>query len=100
MAAAVVGTWRLKRWETRTADGTVRYPLDEDAISLSPDQPAELVWIREGTRPAEGWRSQHLVPEDGYVGAIAVPGRDVRLKCFSWMPDHSAVLAEKQIRSA
>ena len=32
MAASVVGTWRLKRWETRAADGRVRYPLGEDAV--------------------------------------------------------------------
>ena len=32
MAESVVGTWRLKRWETRAADGTVRYPLGEDAV--------------------------------------------------------------------
>ncbi len=32
MAPSVVGTWRLKRWETRTADGRVRYPLGPDAV--------------------------------------------------------------------
>jgi hypothetical protein len=32
MAGSVVGTWRLKRWETRTADGQVTYPLGPDAV--------------------------------------------------------------------
>ena len=32
MAAAVVGTWRLKRWETRAADGRISYPLGPDAV--------------------------------------------------------------------
>ena len=32
MPAEVVGTWRLKRWETRAADGRVSYPLGPDAI--------------------------------------------------------------------
>ena len=71
----------VKAW----GDG-LSFPLDEFAVSLSPDRPAELVWIREGTRPEEEWRLQHLVPEDGYVGAVAVPGRDVQLRCFSWPP--------------
>ncbi len=31
-AASVVGTWRLLRWETRTADGQVGYPLGADAV--------------------------------------------------------------------
>ena len=32
MSGSVVGTWRLKLWETRTADGRVAYPLGRDAI--------------------------------------------------------------------
>ncbi len=32
MAGSVVGTWRLKLWETSTADGRVAYPLGPDAV--------------------------------------------------------------------
>jgi hypothetical protein len=32
MAGSVVGTWRLKRWEARAADGSVAYPLGPDAL--------------------------------------------------------------------
>ena len=32
MSGSVVGTWRLKRWETRAADGRVAYPLGPDAV--------------------------------------------------------------------
>ena len=32
MAGSVVGTWRLKGWETHTADGRVAYPLGRDAV--------------------------------------------------------------------
>jgi hypothetical protein len=32
MIESVVGTWRLKLWETRTADGRVAYPLGRDAV--------------------------------------------------------------------
>jgi hypothetical protein len=32
MAGSVVGTWRLKRWETRTADERGAYPLGLDAV--------------------------------------------------------------------
>ncbi len=32
MTGSVVGTWRLKLWETRTADGRVAYPLGPDAV--------------------------------------------------------------------
>ncbi|HEV2124104.1 MAG TPA: lipocalin-like domain-containing protein [Chloroflexota bacterium] len=32
MTATVVGTWRLRQWETHTADGQVSYPLGSDAL--------------------------------------------------------------------
>jgi hypothetical protein len=32
MTGSAVGTWRLKLWETRTADGRVAYPLGRDAV--------------------------------------------------------------------
>ncbi len=32
MPAEVVGTWRLKVWQTRTADGCVGYPLGRDPL--------------------------------------------------------------------
>ncbi len=32
MPPSVVGTWRLRLWETRTADGDVKYPLGRDAV--------------------------------------------------------------------
>jgi hypothetical protein len=32
MTGSVVGTWRLKLWETRTPDGRVAYPLGRDAV--------------------------------------------------------------------
>ena len=32
MTGSVVGTWRLKLWETRTTDGRVTYPLGRDAV--------------------------------------------------------------------
>ncbi len=32
MMAPVVGTWRLKLWETRTAAGELHYPLGRDAV--------------------------------------------------------------------
>ena len=32
MTVSVAGTWRLRLWETRTADGRVAYPLGRDAV--------------------------------------------------------------------
>ncbi len=32
LASSVVGTWRLRRWESRTEDGRVSYPMGPDTI--------------------------------------------------------------------
>ena len=32
MTPSVVGTWRLKQWETHSADGRISYPLGPNAI--------------------------------------------------------------------
>ena len=41
MSDSVVGTWRLKRWETRDAEGRVAYPLGPNAVGY-------LIYTPEG----------------------------------------------------
>ena len=45
MSAWVVGTWRLRRWETRTADGCVTYPLGPDAVGYLSYTPEGYVFV-------------------------------------------------------
>ncbi len=45
MASSVVGTWRLRRWETRTSDGSVGYPLGPDAAGYLSYTPEGYVFV-------------------------------------------------------
>lgn len=45
MAGSVVGTWRLKRWETRHADGRVTCPLGPDAVGYLVYTPGGFVSV-------------------------------------------------------
>lgn len=45
MAAAVVGTWRLRTWETQAADGQIRYPLGPDAVGYLSYTPEGYVFV-------------------------------------------------------
>ncbi len=51
MQPSVVATWRLQLWETRTADGAVRFPLGRDAVgylSYTPDGYVFVAMMRAG----------------------------------------------------
>jgi hypothetical protein len=50
----LVGAWRLVSWENRSADGTVTYPLGEDAagfILYTDDGCMAVAIMRAGRRP-------------------------------------------------
>ena len=54
MSGSVVGTWRLKLWETRDPDGRVGYPLGPDALGYliyTPGGHMSAAMMRTG-RPA------------------------------------------------
>ncbi len=67
MTASVVGTWRLKLWETRSADGRIDYPLGPDPVGylsytqgghmfvamMRPDRPAFSTTDLLGGTPEE-----------------------------------------------
>ena len=49
--SSVVGTWRLQRWETKTAEGQVSYPLGPDALgylTYTPDGHVFVAIMRSG----------------------------------------------------
>ena len=54
---SVVGTWRLKRWEARGADGQVAYPLGPDALGsliYTPGGHMSVAMMRAGRPPFAG----------------------------------------------
>ena len=57
MTGSVVGTWRLKRWETRAPDGEVWCPLGPDAVgylTYTPGGHMSVAMMRAGRPPFAG----------------------------------------------
>lgn len=51
--------------------------LEKVEISLTPEQPAKLITDEE-------WSLIELLPADNYVGAVAVAGQNLHLKCWQY----------------
>ncbi len=51
--------------------------LEKVEISLTPEQPAKLITDEE-------WSLIELLPADNYVGAVAVAGQKLHLKCWQY----------------
>ncbi len=74
MSESVVGIWRLKRWETRDADGRVAYPLGRDAVGYliyTPGGHVSVSIMRAGRPPFAG---DDLLGGTGEERAAAVAG--------------------------
>ncbi|MDP9363809.1 MAG: lipocalin-like domain-containing protein [Chloroflexota bacterium] len=81
MSQSVVGTWRLKRWEARDADGNVAYPLGPDAVGYlvyTPDGHVSVAMMRADRPPFAGDDLLGGTPEElaaAAAGYVAYCGR-------------------------
>ena len=81
MADSVVGTWRLKRWETRAANGQVAHPLGPDALGYliyTPGGHVAISIMRAGRAPFAGDDLIGGTPEEraaAAAGYVAYGGR-------------------------
>ena len=81
MPGSVVGTWRLKRWETRDAHGRVAYPLGPDALgylTYTPGGHVSVAMMRAGRAPFAGGDLLGGTPEEraaAAAGYVAYCGR-------------------------
>jgi 4'-phosphopantetheinyl transferase len=64
-----------------TGEGLLR-PLDSFDVTLEPHEPARLLACAEGD--PERWDLRAFAPAPGYVGAVAVSGRDWSLHVGEW----------------
>ncbi len=75
--------WTRKEAFIKAMGEGLSFPLDEFDVSLSPEEPAALLGIRNDTLEAARWSLQALPVEDGYVAALATQGHDWQLKCWT-----------------
>ncbi len=68
--------WTRKEAYLKAMGAGLTHSLKNFEVSLG--RKAELLWIKEGN--TEDWTLQHLEPAKGYVGAVAIAGKDVEVK--------------------
>ena len=68
--------WTRKEAYLKAKGAGLTYSLKNFEVSLG--RKAELLWIKEGK--IKDWTLRHLEPAKGYVGAVAIAGKNVEVK--------------------
>ena len=71
--------WTRKEAFIKAVGTGLSAPLKAFEVSLEPDTPARLCRVSGSERVAASWTMEALQPATGYVGALAVRRRDVRV---------------------
>jgi 4'-phosphopantetheinyl transferase len=76
--------WTRKEAYIKARGEGLSLPLSRFDVSLLPGEPAALLSTYDDPREASRWSLRDLPVGPGYVAAIAVEGRDWRLRCWRW----------------
>lgn len=93
---AFFACWTRKEAYIKARGEGLTFPLDQFEVSLVPGGTAALLTTRPDAEEASHWSLRHLDPAPGYVGALAVAGRDCRLRCWQW-PDEGPGRSRKEL---
>ena len=85
-AGAFFAGWTRKEAYVKARGDGLALGLEGFAVSLAPGEPARLVQTAEAPSEVQRWRLEALHPAPGYAAALAVEGRDWRLRCWHWRP--------------
>lgn len=80
---AFFNCWTRKEAFIKAIGDGLYWPLDKFDVSLSPEEPAELLSIDGDTAKASKWHLEDLSPASGFSAACAVEG-DCRILCYQW----------------
>lgn len=82
--------WTRKEAVLKARGDGLSFPLDHLEVTLLPGDPARLVKVEDQPAEAQRWRLLDLVPDEGFVGALAAEGGDwdpvYRQVPAGWMP--------------
>jgi 4'-phosphopantetheinyl transferase len=73
---AFFNCWVRKEAYIKAIGNGLYHALDRFDVSLAPGEPARLVSVEGSAEQASCWFMKSLIPEDGYVAALAVKGSD------------------------
>lgn len=83
-AAAFFRCWTRKEAYIKAIGTGLTTPLDQFDVSLAPGEPARLLWVADRPDEVARWSLAHLDPAPGFVGALAVEGKDWQMRSFTW----------------
>ena len=83
LAAFFAGWTRKEAYSKARGDGLWK-PLDQFAVVLAPGQPAALVYDQSDPQAASRWSLRALDVGPAYAAAVAVEGRQWRLRQWLW----------------
>ena len=79
--------WTRKEAYVKALGEGLSRPLDQFDVTLAPGEPAQLLAVANSPEEPGRWSFQESAPARGYVGALAVEGRDWRLSRWRWTPE-------------
>ncbi|HEY7308591.1 MAG TPA: 4'-phosphopantetheinyl transferase superfamily protein [Gemmataceae bacterium] len=82
--------WTRKEAYIKAIGKGLSMALDQFDVSLRPGEPAALLATHHDPKEAWRWSMRSLVPNEGYVGALAVEGDSWRLWCGDWLENQKS----------
>lgn len=74
--------WTRKEAYLKAIGAGLNVQLDTFRVTLLPDEEARLLHISGDQRAADSWNIHDFRPADGYIGALAYPGRRRQVTLF------------------
>jgi 4'-phosphopantetheinyl transferase len=81
---AFFNCWARKEAFIKARGEGLSLPLDQFCVSLVPGEPAVLLSAEISAHEAERWAMAEIVAGVEFKAALAVEGRDWRLRCWQW----------------
>ena len=82
--AGFFNCWTRKEAYIKAVGLGLSYPLARFSVSLAPGEPARLRSVELDPAHVETWTMSALAPRTGFVGAVVVGARPVRVVCERW----------------
>src|ERR1700722_1713240 len=81
---AFYALWTRKEALLKATGDGIGQSLSQVEVSFSEGEPARLLELHGSSEAAQAWTLRELLPAPGFLGALAVPGTDIRLNCWRW----------------
>lgn len=79
--AGFFNCWTRKEAYIKALGLGLSYPLERFSVSLAPGAPARLEVVESDPAHVETWTMAALAPRSGFVGALVVGSRPIRVVC-------------------